>query len=346
MDLASLDRQWDLVVIGAGVTGAGVFHEAVRCGLNVLLVEKNDFAWGTSSRSSKMVHGGLRYLKEGKFLLTRTAVRERERLLNEAPGLVEPIEILVPVFHDHGPNKRTLEVGLSIYDFMAHEKKHGFLSPRLCQSLVPDLRMKNLVGGFRFWDAKVDDARLVLRLIEEGCAHGGVALNYVGVERIVRNAEGAVTSVILRDTETDIQQSVTAGAVVNATGAWAEKLHASPKENLHLRPLRGSHLIFPRKALPIAQTVSFFHINDNRPVFVSPWEGVVLLGTTDIDHGADLNQEPTASRVEADYLLEGLRYCFPSLKIKTSDCIATLAGIRHPRNHATASFGWTTVWSR
>ena len=328
MDLTSLDDHWDLVVIGGGVTGAGVFRESVRCGLNVLLVEKNDFAWGTSSRSSKMVHGGLRYLKEGKFLLTRTAVRERERLLGEAPGLVEPLEMLIPVYSDHGPGKRALEVGLSIYGFMAHEKQHNFLSPRLCQSLVPDLRMENLVGGFRFWDAKVDDARLVLRLIEEGCARGGTALNYVGVERINRDTDGRVTGVTLKDKETGEQKSVAAGAVINATGAWAEKLHASPKENLHLRPLRGSHLIFSRADLPVGQTVSFFHRQDKRPVFISPWEGAVLLGTTDIDHETDLDAEPATSRGEADYLMQGLRDAFPSLKTHLSSCIATLAGVR------------------
>ncbi len=328
MDLASLDNQWDLIIIGGGVTGAGAFRESVRCGLHVLLVEKNDFAWGTSSRSSKMVHGGLRYLKEGKFLLTRTAVRERERLLNEAPGLVEPLEMLIPVYSDHGPGKRALEVGLSIYDFMAHEKQHIFLSPRLCQSLVPDLRMENLVGGFRFWDAKVDDARLVLRLIEEGCARGGTALNYIGVEGIERDADGRVAGVWVKDSETGELKKVASRAVINATGAWAEKLHASPKENLHLRPLRGSHLIFSRTALPVDQTVSFFHPEDNRPVFISQWEGAVLLGTTDIDHETGLDAEPATSQREAEYLMQGLRDTFPSLKTDLNDCVATLAGVR------------------
>ncbi|MEJ2041162.1 MAG: glycerol-3-phosphate dehydrogenase/oxidase, partial [Desulfosarcinaceae bacterium] len=328
MDLSSLDNKWDLIVIGGGVTGAGVFREAVRCGLKVLLVEKNDFAWGTSSRSSKMVHGGLRYLKEGRILLTRTAVRERERLLSEAPGLVEPLEILVPVYSDHGPGRRALEVGLSIYDFMAHEKQHSFLSPRLCQSLVPHLLMENLVGGFRFWDAKVDDARLVLRLIEEGCDQGGSALNYVAVEHIDRDAEGAVTGVGLIDGEKGIRKNMSTRAVVNATGAWAERLHASPKENLHLRPLRGSHLIFSQADLPISQTVSFFHKQDKRPIFISPWEGVVLLGTTDMDHGPGLDVEPTVSEEEAQYLMQGLHDHFPFLNTRLSDCVATLAGIR------------------
>lgn len=328
MELTRIDDQWDLVVIGGGVTGAGVFREAVRSGLKVLLVEKKDFAWGTSSRSSKMVHGGLRYLKEGKFLLTRTAVKERERLLNEAPGLVEPLEILVPIYSDHGPGKRSLELGLSIYGIMAHEKQHNFLNPKLFQSLVPDIQMDNLVGGFRFWDAKVDDARLVLRLIEEACAAGGAAMNYVSVDRVIRDAEGLVTGVSLMDTETGRHTQVKTRAVVNATGVWAESLHPSPKQNLHLRPLRGSHLIFPFEALPIPHTVSFFHRADNRPIFISPWEGIVLLGTTDIDHTDDMDQEPSTSEAEAQYLMQGLKDYFPYLRTRLSDCIATLAGVR------------------
>ncbi len=328
MELNNIDTNWDLVVVGGGVTGAGVFREAVRSGLKVLLVEKKDFAWGTSSRSSKMVHGGLRYLKEGKFLLTRTSVKERERLLNEAPGLVEPLEILVPVYSDHGPGKRSLEIGLSIYGLMASEKQHSYLNPKLFQSLLPDIKRENLVGGFRFWDAKVDDARLVLRLIEEGVFGGGTAMNYAAVDGILRNQAGGVCGLALRDTESGTSREIQTSAVVNATGAWAEKLHPSPKENFHLRPLRGSHLIFPFSALPVNHTVSFFHPADKRPVFISPWEGAILLGTTDIDHDSDLDQEPSTSMSEAHYLMEGLHWFFPSMRVELEKCLATLAGVR------------------
>ena len=150
MKLSNMDKQWDLVVIGGGITGAGVFREAVRIGLKVLLVEQNDFAWGTSSRSSKMVHGGLRYLKEGRFLLTRTSVQERERLLKESPGLIEPLKILVPVYSDHGPGKQALNIGLAIYGLMAHEKQHVYYEAKEFRDLVPGVKQKNLVGGFSF----------------------------------------------------------------------------------------------------------------------------------------------------------------------------------------------------
>jgi len=148
------------------------------------LVEQQDFAWGTSSRSSKLVHGGLRYLKEGRISLTRDAVKERERLLLEAPGLVEPLEFLVPVYKGRGPGKWTLEAGLSIYDLIAKKRHHKFLSTNEFTEKIPHIDQKGLTGGFMFFDAQVDDARLVLRLINEAVESGGIALNYTFAESV------------------------------------------------------------------------------------------------------------------------------------------------------------------
>ncbi|MBA4369424.1 MAG: FAD-dependent oxidoreductase [Desulfobacterium sp.] len=328
MTLSEIDKTWDLIVIGGGITGAGVFREAVRIGLKVLLVEQNDFSWGTSSRSSKMVHGGLRYLKEGRFLLTRTSVHERERLLRESPGLIEPLEILVPVYSDHGPGKQALSLGLSIYGLMAHEKQHTYFESREFTAMVPGVREDKLVGGFSFYDAQVDDVRLVLRLIHEAVLAGGTALNYTQVKEILRDNKGSVYGVTLSDFETGESVEVQTGTVINATGAWAEKLHPSPKEGLHLRPLRGSHIILASDALPITRAISFIHPEDNRPIFATPWEGGILVGTTDMDHGQDLSHEPYISDEEFFYLLEGLRVHFPSLSITEDQCLSTLAGIR------------------
>jgi len=329
MNQIELDKNWDLVVIGGGITGAGVFREAVRIGLKVLLVEQNDFSWGTSSRSSKMVHGGLRYMKEGRFLLTRTSVKERERLLKESPGLIEPLEILVPVYSDHGPGKQAMNIGLAIYGLMGHEHQHHYYKAEVLCEMIPGILEKNLVGGFSFFDAQVDDARLVLRLINEAVFAGGTALNYTVVKEIIRDRKGKVAGVILEDTETDKIMEVQAGTVVNATGSWAEKLHPSPQKGLHLRPLRGSHLIFSSDIFPsITKAVSFTHPEDHRPIFVTPWEGALMIGTTDIDHTANLSEEPVISEREASYLLEGLNTHFPSAKLSGDSCIASLAGVR------------------
>jgi glycerol-3-phosphate dehydrogenase len=328
MQLEDLPDKWDVIVIGGGVTGAGILREAVRMNVKALLVEQKDFAWGTSSRSSKLVHGGLRYLKEGHFLLTREAVRERERLLKDAPGLVEPLPFLVPVYKDRGPGKWALEAGLSLYDLIARKRQHNYFSTAEFFKFAPYIDQKDLLGGFRFYDAQVDDARLVLRLIDEACRFGGYALNYTRASTIHRDQDGQVRALTVEDTETHVVRTLETSLVINATGAWAERLHPSPDPDRHLRPLRGTHLLFPAQLLPVDQAISFVHPADNRAVFVIPWEGVVLVGTTDLDHETDLDIEPATTAEEVLYLMEGLKTLFPSFDLSTKDCISTIAGVR------------------
>jgi glycerol-3-phosphate dehydrogenase len=328
MSINNMASQWDLVIIGGGITGAGILREAVNMGLQALLVEQKDFAWGTSSRSSKLVHGGLRYLKEGHFLLTKMAVEEREHLLKEAPGLVEPLEFLLPVYEHQHPGKRTLQIGLSLYDLMARDHQHRFYEKIDFYRLLPYVRQQDLKGGFFFYDAQVDDSRLVLRLINESVAGGAGALNYTTATHILRNDTGVVIGVEIEDTETRESRTLETRTVINATGCWAERLHPSPDPDHHLRPLRGSHLVFPAEVLPIKFGVSFLHPRDNRAVFALPWEGAVLVGTTDLDHKANLSLEPSITESEIIYLLEGLNTIFPSLEISLNDCISTFAGLR------------------
>lgn len=324
----NLDSNWDVIIIGGGITGAGIFREGVRMGLKSLLLEQQDFAWGTSSRSSKLVHGGLRYLKEGRFFLTRDAVRERERLLVEARGLVTPIGFLVPVYKDRGPGRWTLQAGLSIYDLIAKRRQHAYMDAQTFVKQAPNIDRKGLVGGFHFYDAQVDDARLVVRLIFEGIADGGTALNYTRVAAVGRNKDGRVNGVTIEDVHAHQTLSLSTKAVINATGCWAERLHPSPEKNRHLRPLRGSHLIFPAHVLPVDQAISTIHPADGRAVFIVPWEGAVIAGTTDLDHQDSLSFEPRITEDEMAYLLEGLHALFPALDVSARDCIATIAGVR------------------
>ncbi len=328
MDINNIASHWDLVVIGGGITGAGILREATNMGLKAILVEQKDFAWGTSSRSSKLVHGGLRYLKEGHFLLTKMAVEEREYLLKEAPGLVEPLELLLPVYAHQRPGRRTLKIGLSLYDLMARERQHRFYEKTEFYRRMPYARQQGLKGGFLFYDAQVDDSRLVLRLINESVAAGAGALNYTAAIDIVRDVAGDVAGVKIQDTETLESRTLKTRTVLNATGCWAEKLHPSPDPGRHLRPLRGSHLVFSASKLPIKSGVCFVHPRDNRTIFVLPWEGAVLVGTTDLDHKTDLSLEPTITEGETTYLLEGLNTLFPSLEISLKDCISAFAGLR------------------
>jgi glycerol-3-phosphate dehydrogenase len=336
MRLIDTDNSYDLIVIGGGVTGAGVFHEAVARGFKTILLEAKDFSWGTSSRSSKMVHGGLRYLKQGKFLLTRSAVRERERLLKTYPGLVNPLNFLMPIYNDYGPSKSSMKIGLSIYSYLAGQKQHQSFTQEQTLEFIPQLRKDNLVSSVGFKDAQVDDARLVLRLINDSCLKGGTtagmaagtALNYTKVMGIKRDQKGNVAAINALDTISGHKAELKTKAVINATGAWAEFLHPSPEKGYHLRPLRGSHLIFPRSVLPLDRVISFIHPADKRPVFMFPWNGCNILGTTELDHENNLDKEPFVTDAEASYLIQGLQFALPDCDISLKDCVSSIAGIR------------------
>jgi len=328
MKPSDIHKEYDMVVAGGGVTGAGTFYEAVQKGYRVLLVEAKDFAWGTSSRSSKMVHGGLRYLKQGKFLLTKAAVKERERLLKQYPGLVTPLQFIMPVFDDYGPSRSSMKIGLSIYSFMAGEKQHKSYTKTEVMEKIPGIRKENLVSAVGFKDAQVDDARLVLRLIYEGCRLGGTALNYTKVTGIERDRKGYLAVVNMMDEHHLAPFEIKTKVLINATGAFAEILHPSPMKGFHIRPLRGSHLIFPETIFPLDRVLSFIHPQDLRPVFLFPWEGSVLLGTTDVDHDQDMETEPFVTMEEAHYLMEGLTHILPNLNLSLNDCISSIAGVR------------------
>jgi glycerol-3-phosphate dehydrogenase len=318
---------WDVVIIGGGITGAGILREATRMGLHALLVEQRDFAWGTSSRSSKLVHGGLRYLKEGKFTLTRESVRERQHLLHEGPGLIDPLGFLLTVYKGDFPGRWTYEMGLTVYDLLALRWDHEYYSPQDFQLLAPHISLDDLQGGFRFGDAQTDDSRLTVRVIREAVANGATAINYVKTDTLTIEQD-EVKGIVLTNMLDGSQAEAIARVVINATGAWADLLRKQVGGIAHIRPLRGSHLIFPSWRLPVAQAVSFLHPFDQRPVFIFPWEKVTLVGTTDVDHSEPLDDEPRISADEVAYLMAAVDYQFPSLSISLGDIVSTYAGIR------------------
>jgi glycerol-3-phosphate dehydrogenase len=324
---------WDIIVIGGGITGAGVFREAARLGLKTLLLEQRDFAWGTSSRSSKLVHGGFRYLKQGKIRLTRASVLEREHLLHEAPGLIDPLGFLMTIYKGDSPGRLTMRLGLSVYDLLALRWDHAQYKPRDFKMLAPLITSRQLKCGFRYGDAQTDDSRLVLRVIHEAVEAGGTALNYAAVEGLTFTPEQEdsppqVSGVRVKDRETDRELTLSARVVVNATGVWADRLREQVNAPARIRPLRGSHLVFPAWRLPVAQAIACWHPMDGRPVFVFPWEGVTLVGTTDVDHSPALDAEPAISGEEAAYLMAAVESLFPSLGLSLADVLSTFAGIR------------------
>src|SRR5512137_1834439 len=194
-----LDQPWDVIIIGGGITGAGIVREASRAGLQALLVEGHDFASGTSSRSSKMVHGGLRYLRNAQIKLTVDSVHERERLMREGRGLVEPLNFIIAGYTGDRPPAWVFGVGLMVYDVLGRKWAHRrYNAPRL-QELCPLISPRDLIGGYRYCDAQTDDARLVLRVIREAVRSGGKAINYVCVEGLLRDRAGQVRGVQVCD---------------------------------------------------------------------------------------------------------------------------------------------------
>ncbi|MFY9178236.1 MAG: glycerol-3-phosphate dehydrogenase/oxidase [Venatoribacter sp.] len=316
---------YDLIVIGGGITGAGILLEAAKQGLKALLVEQRDFAWGTSSRSSKMVHGGLRYLASGDFKLTRDAVRERRKLLNEAPGLVDKLHFVMPHYRGGFPGPKLFSKVLGVYDFLAGQQDHEFYPASQTELWVSGLEQKNLLGITRFADAVVDDARLVLRVLHEARLQGAEAYNYV---KAVAYRNTQHPELELEDVETGERFVLQAKVVINATGAWTDNLRQQLGKKAVIRPLRGSHLMVPFWRLPMAASLSFQHPEDKRPVFVFPWEGITVIGTTDLDHSHSLNQEARISSAEIDYLLNAINFALPKVKLTRDDIQASIAGVR------------------
>lgn len=322
MSLDALEREWDVIVVGGGITGAGIFRQAIHMGYKTLLVEKRDFAWGTSSRSSKLVHGGLRYLKEGRVNLVRDSVVERQNLLREAPGLVEPLAFLVPDYKGQYPPPLLFRAGLLAYDALAGKLQHDWLDREQFTMAAPHMRREGLTGGGRFLDAQVDDARLVLRVLLDGERQGGQLLNYTQAQLPHRD-ESLTRLTLVQGSQ---RKEVSARVVFSATGAWADAFQE--RRPGRLRPLRGSHIVFPSWKLPLPCALSFTHPEDGRPTFLVPWEGASFCGTTDLDHDPELDQEPFISLEEIGYLMRGVRWAVPHLGLEESDIITSWAGVR------------------
>ena len=318
---------WDIIIIGGGITGAGVLREARRCGYRALLLEQQDFSWGTSSRSSKMVHGGLRYLAAGDLKLTKESVQERQRLLNEAPGLVDPISFYFTFRKGKFPGRIAMKVILTIYDFFAGAQDNRYCNNKELLQRFKGLDEHKLQGASCYTDAMVDDSRLVLRVLQDSIDDGGYALNYTKVEDLLLT-DGKVSGVTIEDSVNSSSINLTAPVVINATGAWADRLRNVVNSEKRIRPLRGSHVVISKSLYPVTDVMTFLHVDDKRGVFVYPWEGTTVIGTTDLDHDDDLDLEASISEQEVDYLLKAFNSQFPNNELKHSDVLSTWAGVR------------------
>lgn len=326
-ELSTAETEWDMLVIGGGITGAGVLREAARRGLKVLLVEQRDFAWGTSSRSSKMVHGGLRYLTQGDFKLTHEAVVERQRMLDEAPGLVEPMKYLYPFRKGDFPNRWVFNIIMRLYDFFAGRRDYRYFGKAAIEAFLPGLRDDGLYGGTQYTDAVTDDSRLVLRVLQEAMGEGGLAANYIKADHLIRK-NGSVVGASLYDVNTGDTAEIRAKVVVNATGAWADRLRGHLIDEKRVRPLRGSHLVVPSWRLPVHQALTYQHPDDGRFTFVYPWEGTTVIGTTDLDHRENMDSEAGITADEVEYILNGANNQFPKVNLTHDDVLTSWSGVR------------------
>ena len=312
--LAQAQRVWDLAVIGGGATGVGVALDAAARGFSVLLLEAEDFAKGTSSRATKLVHGGVRYLAQGNVALVREALHERATLLANAPHLAQPLAFVMPGYHWW--ERGFYGVGLKMYDVLAGSRSLGnteFLSSKETRALLPTVRTRGLAGGVKYWDGQFDDARLAVTLARTAVAQGAVVLNHCAVTGLVREG-GLVRGVIARDAETGAEMTVAAKCVVNATGVWVDDLRAMDRDEGMaakpgiVAPSQGVHLVVDRAFLPGTHALLVPKTEDGRVLFAVPWLGKTILGTTDTPRD-DILREPAPFAEEVEFILrEAGRY--------------------------------------
>ncbi|GIW44785.1 MAG: glycerol-3-phosphate dehydrogenase/oxidase [Candidatus Binatia bacterium] len=329
-NLARLEREhFDLLVIGGGITGAGVAREAALRGLRVALVERRDFANGTSSRSSKLIHGGLRYLAQGDVGLVREAATERKVLRRLAPHLARPIQMLVPVYSRAG--YLTIRAGLFTYDRLAgvsKEERNRMLDRDEALALEPLLKGEKLYGAGLYYEYLTDDARLVLDTLKAASALGALATNYTPVVRLELE-DGALCGAWIADIWSGSEVLVRAHVVVNAAGPWVDEVRAMQDRGLEKRRLhltKGIHLIVPRERLPIARCV-VMPAADKRSVFAIPHNDLVYLGTTDTDYFGRYD-DPPITVGDAQYLLAAANRALQVEPLQLADVVGAWAGLR------------------
>ncbi|MHB8807952.1 MAG: glycerol-3-phosphate dehydrogenase/oxidase [Anaerolineaceae bacterium] len=330
-DIEPLHRIWDAIIIGGGITGAGIFRDLAAQGYQVLLIDQNDFGFGTSSRSSKLVHGGLRYLANAQFHVTYESVRERELLQKEYPGLVRPLQFLLPIYDHYKYGASFFRVGIGMYDLFGSKWKHGTYTNTQIDKDFSHLNRTGLDAVLYYYDAEVDDARLVYRVISEGLAHGGMALNYKKCSGFLRTTSGKVEGVQIKDTLSGKESELHSQVVINATGPWTDELRSQLTSEKVIRKLRGSHILFSQERVPVKYAFTLFHPSDGRALFVIPWQGMTMVGTTDLDHPESFEREkpePFMTSKEMEYLLEAVNSLFPDLDIGEQDIISSFAGLR------------------
>lgn len=323
---------FDLLVIGGGINGAGIARDAAMRGLRVALVEKGDFASGTSSKSSKLIHGGVRYLQHGDFRLVRVACRERDLLRRRlAPHLVQPLPFLFPVYRGDAVGIVTLGLGMWVYDLLAafrNIRAHRMLTVKRTLGVEPGLRGDGLKGAALYYDCFADDARLTLETILAARSEGAVAANYIELTAFAKE-NGRIVGAWIQDRLSGADIRVRACRVVNATGPWADQLRRLDDTSAPpcLRVTKGVHIIVPRERIGNTYAVVLHSPRDQRVLFVIPWGTHAIIGTTDTDFDGSPDDVCGDER-DIEYLLEAANWFFPRAALRAADVVSTYAGLR------------------
>ena len=330
-DISALsDQYFDVLVIGGGIFGAGVARDAALRGLRVALVEKSDFASGTSSRSSKLIHGGFRYLQQHDFKLVFEACRERRILQRIAPHHVRPLPFLFPIYKDGSISLAKLRLGMTLYDWLALYRNiapHRTLSAKRALEMEPSLSPEGLRGAVMFYDCQEDDARFCIDHILHAAELGAVCLNYCALTGFVTR-ENRIVAARVRDEVGSCTSEVTARVFINATGPWVDQVRALTPfddDTTRLSPTKGVHLVLPR--LTQEHAIAFQARRDGRILFVLPWGDYSLVGTTDTEFQGDADQA-RAERVDIEYLLTEVRALFPEAQLSEAEVATTFTGVR------------------
>lgn len=328
---------FDIVIIGAGITGAGVAREASMRGLKVACIEMQDFASGTSSRSSKIGHGGIRYIAHGDLDLVKEALQERNWMRAHIPHLIRPLPFLFVHLEGGRYKIRDIKGATKVYDFLSDKnsefknyKKFRMLTPEEIFEIEPEYIKEGNLGGAVYYDTNLDDARLTLEIIKEAILRGAVAVNYCKVNGYLKE-KGIITGVKCTDLENDVDFEVKTKLVVNATGIWTDQLiniYPDDLPNPLIRPTKGVHLQYRRKHINNRNAAIVFSKKDNRAFFFLPRnKEFTIIGTTDTDFKGDL-ANPYCNKEDADYLIESAKFYFPNAQIGYENILSTYAGIR------------------
>lgn len=324
-------EEFDVLVIGGGITGAGIALDAASRGFKTALVEKNDFASGTSSKSTKLIHGGLRYLKQFEIALVREVGSERAVVHTLAPHLVVSEKMLLPIIEDGTYGKLLTSFGLMVYDVLAGvesvDQRVMFSKEEALES-EPLLNEGNLEGAGYYAEYRTDDARLTVEVIKTANFRGACCANYVMAKEFVYNEKGYVKGAICKDELSGKEFTIKSKFVVSAAGPWVDELRTinKSKKGKRLHLTKGVHLVVPHAKLPVKQSI-YFDVPDGRMIFAIPRQNVTYIGTTDTDYHGDKDLV-LAEKEDVDYLLHGVNNMFPSITLKTEDVISTWAGLR------------------